>query len=148
MPIGVASISLTCSIPGASIAVTWTGSVSPRMEACKAGIRLSRIRVVLPDPDTPVTAVSRPFGIFTVSGFTVWIAPVVIVIVPSANIESAFAFCRTAIDRSPERNPPIFECGSAATAAIVPCAMTVPPFLPASGPISMSQSASFKICVS
>ena len=29
--------------------------------------------VVLPEPDTPVTTVSRPFGISTSSGLTVWI---------------------------------------------------------------------------
>ena len=29
--------------------------------------------VVLPEPDTPVTTVSRPFGISTSRGFTVWI---------------------------------------------------------------------------
>ena len=29
--------------------------------------------VVLPEPDTPVTTVSRPLGMATSSGFTVWI---------------------------------------------------------------------------
>ena len=32
--------------------------------------------MVLPEPDTPVTTVSRPLGRSTARGFTVWIAPV------------------------------------------------------------------------
>ena len=32
----------------------------------------------LPEPETPVTALSRPFGKSTVSGCTVWIVPVAI----------------------------------------------------------------------
>ena len=44
--------------------------------ASRPGTRLSRIRVVLPDPDTPVTTVSRPLGRSTSRGFTVWMAPV------------------------------------------------------------------------
>lgn len=34
-------------------------------------MRLSRMRVVFPDPETPVIAVMRPRGIFTESDFTV-----------------------------------------------------------------------------
>ena len=46
------------------------------MEAARPGIRLSRMSVVLPEPETPVTTESLPFGKRTVRGFTVWIAPV------------------------------------------------------------------------
>ena len=38
---------------------------------CKAGINISSTIVVLPEPDTPVTAVSRPRGISTDNGPTV-----------------------------------------------------------------------------
>ncbi len=77
MPMGVASMSFTRWMPGASTAVTCAGSGCPAMTASRPGTRLSRIRVVLPEPDTPVTTVSRPLGMVTARGFTVWIAPVV-----------------------------------------------------------------------
>ena len=148
IPIGVASISFTWLMPGADTAFTCAGSASPRTCACRPGIRLSRINVVFPEPDTPVTAVSRPFGIFTVNGFTVWIWSVVISILPSSNILSDSAFSRTSIDLASDKKPPILDSGSAATSVIVPCEITFPPFSPASGPISIIQSASFKIWVS
>ena len=76
MPMGVASMSLTCAMPSASTARIWAGSALPLIFACSAGIRLSSTMVVLPEPDTPVTTVSRPFGISTSRGFTVWIRSV------------------------------------------------------------------------
>ena len=76
MPIGVASISLICPMPGASIERTWSGSFLPASDDESAGTRLSRISVVLPEPDTPVTTVSFPFGMSTSSGFTVCMAAV------------------------------------------------------------------------
>ena len=76
MPIGEASISFTCRIPGAWRSAHGSGSLFPRMKASRPGIRLSSIRVVLPDPETPVTAVSLPFGISVSSDFTVWMGPV------------------------------------------------------------------------
>ena len=74
MPIGVASMSFTCAMPSASTALTWGGSGLPAVCAASAGTRLSRISVVLPEPDTPVTTVSRPLGMSTSSGLTVWMA--------------------------------------------------------------------------
>ena len=71
MPMGVASISLTCRIPSASIARMCAGSASPLIFAFSAGTRLYSTIVVFPEPDTPVTTVSRPFGISTSNGFTV-----------------------------------------------------------------------------
>ena len=76
MPMGVASMSLTCAIPSASIERIWAGSALPLMTASSAGTRLSSTIVVLPEPDTPVTTVSRPLGISTSSGFTVWMEDV------------------------------------------------------------------------
>ena len=84
MPIGVASTSLACAMPGASTARTCAGSGRPSIVAASAGTRLSRTSVVLPDPDTPVTTLSRPFGNATSSGFTVWMAAVFSRIAPSA----------------------------------------------------------------
>ena len=74
MPMGVASMSFTCSMPSARMSVTWSGIRFPRVNASNAGTRLSKIRVVLPDPETPVTTVSRPLGISTSNGFTVCIS--------------------------------------------------------------------------
>ena len=71
MPIGVASISLTWRMPGALTERTCSGGFFPSISADSPGIRLSRISVVLPYPDTPVTAVSRPLGNRTDSGLTV-----------------------------------------------------------------------------
>ena len=69
-------MSLARVMPPASTPFTWAGRELPAAAAARAGRRLSRIRVVLPDPDTPVTTVSRPLGRSTSRGFTVWMAPV------------------------------------------------------------------------
>ena len=148
MPMGVASMSLTCAMPSALTARTCGGSALPRIPASSAGIRLSSTMVVLPEPDTPVTTVSRPLGMATSSGLTVWICDVDRRIVPCANRSAFSARGRKGASGAPDKNGPICEAGSAATADTVPCAMTRPPFAPASGPISMIQSDSFRICVS
>ena len=77
-----------------------------------------------------------------------WMAPVARVMAPSRNSSSFGAGVRTCTWALPERKGPIWEAGSAATASVVPWAMTCPPWAPAWGPISMSQSASFRIWVS
>ena len=102
----------------------------------------------MPEPDTPVTTVSFPLGMVTDRGFTVWMAPVVRVMAPSWNSSSFGAGVRTCTWALPERKGPIWEAGSPATVSMVPWAMTCPPWAPAWGPISMSQSASFRIWVS
>ena len=51
----------------------WLCAMDGDTVASRAGMRLSSTMVVLPEPDTPVTTVSRPFGISTSSGLTVWI---------------------------------------------------------------------------
>ena len=85
MPMGVASISFTCAISSASTLFTCAGRAVPFTFACKAGIRLSSTSVVLPEPDTPVTTVSRPLGSSSSSGFTVWMAEVARWMRPCAN---------------------------------------------------------------
>ena len=85
MPMGVASISFTWAMPAASTDCTWGGSGLPLQAASSAGIRLSSTIVVLPEPDTPVTTDSRPFGNDTDRGLTVWTAEVVMRISPRAN---------------------------------------------------------------
>ena len=104
--------------------------------------------VVLPEPETPVTTVRRPLGISTLSGFTVWMASVVIVIFPSLNMSVASTCCLTLMDALPERNGPIFDRSLASMSLTVPCAITLPPSEPAPGPISIIQSDLARICVS
>ena len=137
MPIGVASISFTCFMSGASIERTWSGSFFFFVTASRPGIRLSSTRVVFPEPETPVTRVSLPFGISTSRGFTVWIAEVERWILPKAKRSSAFVLSLTEI-AVPERKGPIFEAGSRVRSCTVPWAMTCPsPGTCFSGPISM-----------
>ena len=117
------------------------------MAAFSPGARLSSTSVVLPEPDTPVTTVSRPLGRRTSSGFTVWMARVDKRIVPCEKSSSAGQRVR-ATCAVPARNGPIRDAESSASAAGVPWAITRPPLAPASGPISIIQFASESSCVS
>ena len=126
MPMGVASISLTRPMPCASTARTCSGSLAPRMAASSAGIRLSKISVVLPEPETPVTTVRRPLGMRTSSGLTVWSAAVASRIVPSANICSRATAGRSRSFCAPgPRKGPISERPLAASAGTVPLRQNV-----------------------
>lgn len=138
---GVASMRFARPMPGASTARTCAGSTSPAIEARSAGTRLSSTRVVLPEPDTPVTAVSLPRGMAISSGLTVWIAPVSRKTAPWSNSSSAAALVLVRTVRSPERKAPIRECGLRSTSSTVPCAMISPPAAPEPGPISTMWSA-------
>ena len=71
IPIGVASMSFICDIPSHLTSFICSGSLVLLIEAVSAGIKLSNTKVVLPDPETPVTTVNLPFGIFTSIAFTV-----------------------------------------------------------------------------
>ena len=103
----------------------------PAVCAASAGTRLSRISVVLPEPDTPVTTVSRPLGMSTFSGLTVWMASVERWMRPSANSSAAGRFRGAALP-CPPRNGPIWDAGFPARSATVPSAMTscMTPFRP------------------
>ena len=74
--------------------------------------------------ETPVTTVSRPFGILTSSGLTVWIVSVVIWICPRENSSVSEMRGRRAAFSSPDRNGPIIEFGFCISCGIVPSAMT------------------------
>lgn len=138
---GVASITFTLAMPSASRESTCSGIAPLETLAWIAGTRLSSTIVVFPDPDTPVTTVILPTGILRSRGCTVCIGPVVILIVPRENRDSSAARLRTTGSIPPEMYGPMIEPGSDATCWTVPCDTTVPPFLPAPGPISISQSA-------
>lgn len=99
----------------------------PFIFASSAGTRLSSTIVVLPEPDTPVTTVSRPLGMSSSKGLTVWMLPVERWIAPSANISPSLAHRRNFVSAFPERNGPIWDSGFASKSSIVPSAMTCPP---------------------
>ena len=144
MPMGEASIRFARWIPSAVMLLTGKGSFSPAQWAERPGIRLSSTMVVLPEPETPVTAVSLPFGISTVSSWTVWIDAVSIRIVPSWNISAESAHSRIFMALVSVKNGAIFESWDLETSAILPCAKIVPPLVPASGPSSIMWSAHFR----
>ena len=123
-------------MPALRTDLTCAGSALSAAAAFSAGIRLSSTMVVLPEPETPVTAVRRPFGSFTVRSRTVWMGVVSISIVPFAKSVSFGARSRVRTGSAPVRNPAILEPGVRMMSSMVPCAMTVPPSFPASGPIS------------
>ena len=135
-PMGVASIRFARCRPSASIARTCFGSGSSANRALSAGTRLSSTSVVFPDPETPVMAVSRPRGISTDNGLTVWMASVSRRSAPFAKMLSTSALSRTRTVRSPERKGPMRDASVFSTSSILPCAMTLPPSAPDSGPIS------------
>ena len=97
--------------------------------------------VVLPDPETPVTTVILPLGILTSRGRTVWMADIPMRISPRANTSSSAALRRTTTSTPSLRYGAMTESGSASMSDTVPWDTTVPPSLPAPGPISISQSA-------
>ena|GEM_PF-4206386 len=114
------------------------------MAASMAGIRLSKISVVLPEPETPVTAISRPLGMSKSRAWTVCKGAVDSLICPCANMASGVAVSRITGFSLSAKNPAMSELVFFATALIVPCATICPPCSPAFGPISINQSAAFK----
>ena len=143
----MASISFICFIPSAWISLIWFGSFLPPILFSSAGIRLSNIKVVFPEPETPVTTVNLPFGNFIFKGFTVWILFVDKLISPFLKI-SSLSFGRIILLVLFDKNFPILELGFFMVSSIVPSLIIWPPFTPESGPNSIIQSASDKICVS
>ena len=145
---GVASIRFARLMPSAASAVTCSGSASPAAAWASAGMSVSSTSVVLPEPDTPVTAISRPRGMSMANGFTVckpldsrWIRP-------RSNISPACACGRAATRAAPERKGPMIEASSRATSSTEPWETTAPPSAPAAGPISTRWSAACRMRVS
>ena len=136
MPMGVASMSFTRPMPGADTSSTWAGRGCFWIAASRAGTRLSRISVVLPEPETPVTTVSRPLGMSASRGFTVWMAPVDRWMVPKSKSSPQGHRGRSGLGASCLRKGPMREAGSSASSFTVPWASTRPPSAPAPGPIS------------
>ncbi|MPM86213.1 hypothetical protein SDC9_133301 [bioreactor metagenome] len=120
----------------------------PPARATRAGTSDSSTRVVLPEPDTPVTATRRPLGMSTVSGWTVCRAPASRWIRPAAKRSVSAARARVITGSSPVRKPASSESGDRCTSATGPWARIVPPSVPEPGPISTSQDASRRIWTS
>ena len=148
MPMGVASMSLTWRMPSASMRFTCAGSLPPAVAAARAGTRLSSTMVVLPEPDTPVTTVSRPLGMSASRGLTVWMASVAKRMARARTGRLRACAAASAPRRARSGRARSGRRGFAAICSSVPWAITRPPPAPASGPISISQSASFRIWVS
>ena len=123
MPMGVASMSFTFRIPGARISRTGEGRGAPWTEAARPGTRLSSTRVVLPEPETPVTAVSFPLGRSTSRGCTVWSGPVDRWIFPWANRASSGSSPNAGAGCFAKKGP-IWELGDFTRSSTVPSPMT------------------------
>ena len=94
--------------------------------------------VLLPLPDTPVTATNVPSGTRRFTFFRLCSrAPITSSVFPLPR-RRRFG---TGTDRSPRRYAPVIERGSASTASMDPLAMISPPCSPAPGPMSITQSA-------
>ena len=97
--------------------------------------------MVFPEPDTPATTVMHPRGMPTSMGCTVWMADVAMRMAPLENTSPSGTLSRTTTGSSPLRYGAMMDPGSASTSSTVPWDTTVPPPLPAPGPISTIQSA-------
>ncbi|MNR52634.1 hypothetical protein D3C85_1725060 [compost metagenome] len=92
------------------------------------------IRVDLPEPDTPVTQVSRPIGR---SRSTLRrLLPRAPLIFSESFLSRGVRLAGTAIFTRPDRYLPVSESGWAMTSAAVPWATIWPPCTPAPGPMS------------
>ncbi|MNR01831.1 hypothetical protein D3C85_1176530 [compost metagenome] len=108
--------------------------VAPFSAVALKGNRVLLISVDLPEPDTPVTQVSRPIGI---SRSTLRR------LLPRAPLSDSVSFllrgvrlAGTSIFTRPDRYLPVSESGCAMTSAGVPSATICPPCTPAPGPMS------------
>ena len=132
-----------------SMAMTLSNCSSPSMRVWRpgrSGLRLSRpaialrmisfTKVLLPDPETPVTQVSTPTGMAASMFLRLFSRAPSTVSHPcgSRRVDGY------GIARAPDRYAPVTDSGSASTSAAVPAATTRPPCSPAPGPMSMRKS--------
>ena len=103
--------------------------------------RLTRMSVMsddLPEPETPVTATILPSGTSASMFFRLFSrAPRIQMLLP---LPSRRSF-GTGIWRRPDRYAPVMLSGQALIASISPSATRWPPWMPAPGPMSITQSA-------
>ena len=130
---------MTLSILSRPVSVSWgpTRSRLPWSWRARAGYSVALISDDLPAPDTPVIATITPSGIVTSTFFRLCSrAPrSSMACLPTRRVGG------TAMLSVPARNRPVIDAATALTWAGVPSAMTWPPWRPAPGPKSMTQSA-------
>ena len=135
LPIGTLSINSIFLMPSQSISRTSSGNSSPLICDFTAGYNASKSNVVLPLPDTPVTAVSFPFGISMSNGLTLWISEVLMEMLPFSNVSPDLSLM--IIFSEFVKNGAICEFELFSISSRLPCAMMFPPSAPACGPISI-----------
>ena len=95
----------------------------------------SKSRVVLPLPETPLTTVNFPLGIFIAISLTLWISEVLISISPFSKILSDLSLMM--IFSELVKNGAICEEGLFTISSKLPLAIMLPPSAPAFGPSSI-----------
>ena len=108
MPIGVASISFTCFMSGASIERTWSGSFFFFVHCFQTGDQTFQYQGSLSGTGNSSDQGKPAFWNIHFRGFTVWIAEVERWILPKAKRSSAFVLSLTEI-AVPERKGPILK---------------------------------------
>ena len=115
------------------------GDVSaPFKSRCNAGANVPVTKLLLPLPDTPVTATTHPNGIsIEISCKLFNLAPLILIDFPFG----VMRFSGTAIDDLPDKYAPVMLSFALSNFFSEPFETILPPALPAPGPMSTSQSA-------
>ena len=142
LPIGLWSMSITLSmfsrpkIASCSPAFAWVRLIIDEAPL----LSISLIRLLLPDPETPVTHTSSPRGISTSMFLRLFArAPLIEINLPFPSLRCS----GSSIFFAPDRYCPVIEFGFALISSAVPWATTIPPWIPAPGPISTIWSAAY-----
>ncbi|MNG05786.1 hypothetical protein D3C84_889960 [compost metagenome] len=136
-PIGLWSMSTTLSRCCRPSKLSWaeaSSEVAPFSAVAVMGNRVLLIRVDLPEPETPVTQVSRPTGTSRLTCCR--LLPRAPLSLSDFFLSRGVRWAGTWIFTRPERYFPVSESGCAITWSGVPSATIWPPCTPAPGPIS------------
>ena len=123
LPTGDESTLITFLMPLLVRLVTHSGLALPSFSAFRAGKSESRIKVVFPAPEKPVTEVRRPTGISAWTFFKLKRLLTVKAIVPSLKRSSGLALFLTYNGASPVKYCPINEALVCSISFGVPCAI-------------------------
>ena len=94
----------------------------------------SLTKLLFPEPETPVTVVKTPTGIFTLTSFKLFSAAPIISMNRSSGLRRSGG---SGMNFSPDKYFPVNDFDSLIICFGVPVATTSPPCSPARGPISM-----------
>ncbi len=133
-PMGDWSMLITLSsFPIPEILLCFPGIVRARFKSLASLLyKISFTRELFPEPETPVTQVMTPVGIFTVMFFRLFSLAPVTVSHPLGCLRSS----GTGTCFFPERYWPVMESSTSMISWAVPAATTSPPWEPAPGPMS------------